>query len=100
MFVLQAIFHNMFHGLANDIGHHAVSREEYGLEFANDGVFLIEFIRFWYENQFCRVFLKRTGQMQAELTLLAIVMVVFSTGPHIVCQRHSKHCPNCSAVRQ
>ena len=71
-----------------DIGHHLVSTGEYGLEFANDGAFLLVFIRFWHEDQLCRVFLKRTGktegQSQSEHTLVAHVMGAFSTEPHII----------------
>ena len=78
----------MFHELMKDIGHHVVSTGEYGLEFANDGPFLLVFIRFWHEDQLCRVFLKRTwrtqGQSQSELTLVTHVMGAFSTEPHII----------------
>ena len=75
--------------LVKDIGHHVVSTGEYGLEFANDGAFLLVFIiRFRHEDQLCRVFLKRTGrtqgQSQSELTLVAHVMGAFSTEPHII----------------
>ena len=86
-FVLQVIFHQMFLELVKDIGHHVVSTGEYGLEFANDGAFLLVFIRFWHEDQLCRVFLKRSGrtqgQNQSELTLVAHVMGALSTEPHI-----------------
>ena len=78
----------MFLELVKDIGHHVVSTGEYGLEFANDGAFLLVFIRFWHEDQLCRVFLKRTGRTQgqnpSELTLVAHVMGALSTEPHIV----------------
>ena len=73
--ILQIVFHHMFLELVKDIGHHVVSTGDYGLEFANDGAFLLLFIRFWHEDQLCRVFLKRTGrtqgQSQSELTLLS-----------------------------
>ena len=77
-FVLQVIFHHMFLEIVKDIGHHVVSTGEYGLEFANDGVFFLVFIRFWHEDQLCRVILKRTGRTQgqnpSELTLVAHVL--------------------------
>ena len=78
----------MFHELVKDIGHHVVSTGEYGLEFANDGAFHLVFLRFWHEDQLCRVFLKRAGrtqgQSQSELTLVVHVMGAFSTEPHII----------------
>ena len=61
------------------------AQREYGLEFANGGVFLLVFIRFWHNGQLCRVFLKRTGrtqgQTQSELTLVARVMGAFQLSP-------------------
>ena len=87
-FVLQVIFHHMFLELVKDIGHHVVSTGEYGLEFANDGAFLLVFIRFWHADQLCRVFMKKTGRTQgqnpSDLTLVAHVMGALSTEPHIV----------------
>ena len=78
----------MFLELVKDIGHHMVSTGEYGLEFANDGAFLLVYIRFWHEDQLCRVFLKRTGrtqgQSQSELSLVAHVMGALSTERHII----------------
>ena len=78
----------MFHELVKDIGHHVVATGEYGLEFANDGAFLLVLIRFWHGEQLCRVFLKRTGrtqgQSQSELTLVVHLMCAFSTEPQII----------------
>ena len=78
----------MFQELVNDIGHHVALNGEYSIEFANDGIFLLIFIRFWRCEHLCRVFLKRTGrtqgQVQAEINLISYVMGVLSTGPHVV----------------
>ena len=78
----------MFLEILSDIGHHVVSNKEYALGFANDGIFLLIFIRFWQGDQLCRVFLKRSGraqgQSQAEVALISYVMGAISTGPEIV----------------
>ena len=52
----------MFNEVINDIGHRVVLNKENALEFANDGVFLLIFIRYWREDNLCRVFLKPTGR--------------------------------------
>ena len=61
-----------------------VSKNEYALEFASDGIFL----RFWQGDKLCRVFLKRTGrtqgQSQAKITLISHVMGAISRGPEII----------------
>ena len=78
----------MFLEILNEVGNHIVLNNEYSLEFANDGVFLLVFVRFWIWNQMCRVFLKRTGrthgQTQAEIALISCVMGAVSTGPEII----------------
>ena len=74
--------------MINDVGTHVVAASEYSLEFAQDGVFVLVFIRYWRDDQLCRVFLKRTGRLlclnQAEIRLVSFVMGVFSTKPHLV----------------
>ena len=78
----------MFQELVNDIGHHVALNGEFSIDFANDGVFLLIFVRFWWGDHLCRVFLKRTrrtqGQAQAEINLISYVMGVLSTGPCVV----------------
>ena len=78
----------MFLETLTEVGNHIVANNEYSLEFANDGVFLLVFIRFWMGKEMCRVFLKRTGrthgQTQAEISLISYVMGVVSTGPEII----------------
>ena len=78
----------MFLEIVSDVGHHVVSNNEYALDFANDGMFLLIFLRFWQGDQLCRVFLKRTGraqgQSQAEITLISHVMSAISTGPQVI----------------
>ena len=56
----------MFQELVNDIGHHVALNGEYSIEFANDGIFLLIFIRFWRGEHLCRVFLKRTERTQGQ----------------------------------
>ena len=71
--------------MMNDIGSHT---SEYSLEFAQEGVFLLVFIRYWRDDQMCKGILKRTGRLlsitQAEVRLVSNVMGVFSTKPHLV----------------
>ena len=78
----------MFLEIINDVGHHVVSNNEYALEFAIDGVFLLVFLRYWQRDKLYRVFLKRTGrtqgQSQAEITLISHVMGATSTGPEVI----------------
>ena len=77
----------MFLETVKDIGHHIVANNEYSLEFACDGTFLLVFVRFWMDDKMFRVFLKRTGrahsQTQAEIALTSHVMGAISTGPEI-----------------
>ena len=86
--MLYVIFHHLFLVMMNDIGSHVVAASEYSLEFAQEGVFLLVFIRYWRDDQLCRVFLKRTGRLlgltQADVRLVSNVMGVFSTKPHLV----------------
>ena len=83
------MFHHMFLELIADIGSQINTSGEYAVEFATDGVFLLSFVRFWHDDQLCRVFLKRTGrvqgQAQAEVCLISYIMGVFSTKPRLVC---------------
>ena len=78
----------MFLQVIKDIGNHVLSTGEYSLEFITQGVFLFVFIRFWRKNELCREFIKRTGrvlgQSTAELSLISLIMSVFSTEPNIV----------------
>ena len=78
----------MFLELIADIGAQINTSGEYAVEFATDGVFLLSFVRFWHDDQLCRVFLKRTGrvqgQAQAEVCLISYIMGVFSTKPRLV----------------
>ena len=78
----------MFLEILNNFGHHIVANNEYSLQFANDGIFLLVFVRLWMDDKLCRVFLKRTGrahgQTQAEITLISNVMGAILTGPEIV----------------
>ena len=73
------MFHHMFLELIADIGSQINTSGEYAVEFATDGVFLLSFVRFWHDDQLCRVFLKRTGrvqgQAQAEVCLISYVGV-------------------------
>ena len=70
------------------MGNHIVANNEYSLEFANDGIFLLVFVSFWMGKEMCRVFLKRTGrthsQTQAEISLISSVRGAVSTGPEII----------------
>ena len=81
--------------MMNDVGTHVVAASEYLLEFAQDGVFVLVFIRYWRDDQLCRVSLKRTGRLlglnQAEIRLASFVMGVFSTKPHLVSCTGSTH---------
>ena len=83
------MFHHMFLELIADIGSQVNTSGEYAVEFATDGVFLLSFVKFWHDDQLCRVFLKRTGrvqgQAQAEVCLISHIMGVFSTKPRLVC---------------
>ena len=78
----------MFLEVLNEVGNHILTSNEYALEFANDGVFSLVFVRFWMGNEMCRVFLKRTGrahgQTQAEISLISSVMGAISTRPEII----------------
>ena len=82
------LFHHKFLEIINDVGHHVVSNNEYALEFAIDGVFLLVFLRYWQGDKLYRVFLKRTGrtqgQSQAEITLISHVIGAISTGPEVI----------------
>ena len=86
--MFQALFHHMFLEVLTEVGNHILTSNEYALEFANDGVFLLVFVRFWMGNEMCRVFLKRTGrahgQTQAEISLISCVMGAISTSPEII----------------
>ena len=86
--LFQVLFHHLFLEMMNDVGTHVVAASEYSLEFAQDGVFVLVFIRYWRDDQLCRVFLKRTGRLlglnQAAIRLVSFVMGVFSTKPHLV----------------
>ena len=77
----------MFLEIVNDVRHHVVSNNEYALEFASDGIFVLIFLHFWQGDQLCRFFLKRSrrtqGQGQAEITLISHGMSAISTGPEI-----------------
>ena len=85
--MLQALFHHMFEVLKN-IGYHIVANKVFSLEFANDGIFILIFVRFWMDDNLGRVFLKRTGRAhgrtQAEISFISNVMGAISTGPEIV----------------
>ena len=78
----------MFLELVEDLGTQINSSGEYAVEFAIDGVFLLSFVRFWHGDQLCRVFLKRTGQVQgqtqAEVCLISYIMGAISTRPRLV----------------
>ena len=86
--LFQVLFHHLFLEMINDVGTHVVAASEYSLEFAQDGVFVLVFIRYWRDDQFCRNFLKRTGRLlglnQAEIRLVSFVMGGFSTKLHLV----------------
>ena len=70
--------------------------DQFALEFANDGVFLLIFIRFWREDSLCRVFLKRAGrtqgESQAEVNQISHVMGALPTKPHIISITGSTSC--------
>ena len=72
------MFLHMFLEIIEDVGAHINADGEYTMEFATDGIFLLAFVRFWREDQLCRVFLKRTerkqGQTPSEVFLLSYVM--------------------------
>ena len=78
----------MFLEVLNEVGNHILTSNEYALELANDGIFLLVFVRFWMGNEMCRVSLKRTerahGQTQAESSLISRVMGAISTSPEII----------------
>ena len=74
--------------IIEDIGSHVNANGEYSVEFPNDGVFLLAFIRYWRGDQISRVFLQRTGQIQvqtdAEACLISVIMGAFSTRPRLI----------------
>ena len=82
------MFHHMFLELIVDIGTQINSSGEYAVEFSIDEVFLLSFVRFWHDNQLCRVFLKRIGrlqgQTQAEVCLISNIIGAISTEPRLV----------------
>ena len=61
VFLFQVLFHHMFHEIICDIASQVNSNGEYSIEFANDGAFVLIFIRYWRDSELCWVFLKRTG---------------------------------------
>ena len=88
-FPFQLLFHHIFVQLLNDIGNYVVAKGQYAIEFQQKGVFLFIYLRFWRDEQLCRVFLKQTGrvvgQTGAELSLLSSVLAAISTHPNLVC---------------
>ena len=80
--------------MLEDIGHHVVANGYYAVEFEVKGVFLFLHLRFWRDNQLCRVLLKRTGlvlgRCSAEVNLLSGLLAAISTSPTLVC------CSGCS----
>ena len=88
------LFHHMFSELVNDVTAQINANGEYAVEFASDGVFMLAFVRFWRQDELCRVFLKRTGRLQAqtdaEICLLAVIMAAMSTTPKLI------SCTGCS----
>ena len=93
--VFQVLFQHFFLEMMNDVGTHVVAASEYSLDFAQDGVFVLVFIRYRRDDQLCRVFLQRTGRLlglnQAEIRLVSFVMGVFSTQPQLVSCTGSTH---------
>ena len=75
--------------MLDDIGQHVVAEGQYSVEFELKGLFLFIHLRFWRDNQLCRVVLKRTGrsvrQTQAEKSLLSSLLAAISTRPNPVC---------------
>ena len=84
----------MFCELVNNIAAQINANGEYAVEFASDGVFMLAFVRFWYQDELCRVFLKRTsrpqGQTDAEICRIAYIMAAISTTPKLI------SCTGCS----
>ena len=93
-FFVQVLFHHMFLELVNDVAAQISANGEYAVEFASDGVFMLAFVRFWREDELCRVFLKRTGrlhgQTDAEICLNAYIRAAISTPPRLI------SCTGCS----
>ena len=85
----QVLFHHIFVRLLDDLGQYIVAEGQFAIEFELKGLFLFMHVRFWRDNQLCRVVLKRTGrtggQTQAEKHLFSSLLGAISTRPSPVC---------------
>ena len=84
----------MFVELVTDIATQINANGEYSVEFACNDVYMLAFVRFWRGDELCRVFLKRTGRLQApteaDICLISYIMGAFSTSPRLI------SCTGCS----
>ena len=75
--------------MLDDLGHYIVAEGQFAVEFELKGLFLFLHLRFWRDNQLCRVVLKRTGRtvgkFQAEKHLFFSLLGAISARPNPVC---------------
>ena len=85
----QVLFHHIFVRMLDDLGQYIVAEGQFAVEFELRGLFLFMHLRFWCDNQLCRVVLKRTGrtvgQTQAEKHLFPSLLGAISARPNPVC---------------
>ena len=86
---LGLIFHHLFLCAIQDISSQVISEGAYSPEFENRGQSRYLSIRFWKENNLCKVQLARCGRVYSspvsEITLISQVVAAISLTPDIVC---------------
>ena len=89
MIVFQMLFHHLFHQMIPSLGNDVLTERQFSVAFELQGVFLHLHVRFWKQNELCRVYVLRTGRTggltAAELRLLSTFLAAISTEADLVC---------------